>query len=626
MSEIISGNLYNKLANLLLFINAGDTQACTNILKSMNDEYSKKILDTIAETDTVDKGSINDIVDKFFSIAVDKETLYGGKQISSKLFQDTYGNLPDYVNQENNPFSFLQRINNKQLIEFFKKDTLQFNAMILNYLPKKQVVSLLKVYDEQTRSILSERMLSVKEVHPQIIKLYAQKLSDHFKDSKTQIRQEKDNQFVLLARSLESMGKEDREKILEFIERKDPRKAKKLAYYMFTFEDFVHIPSSELIKIVTRIRNMEYLGISLSGKSKSLIQKFKATLSERGKLRLDLDIKKAEQHQDEDEQIECRLKLIDIARELEEKRVIEPLHNYKGIELEDYDEKAVAEESPISVNDIPKFGESIADTTEGKSNFMDDDKGEETPKKKDNDSGFGQFSRKVLAPPKPVAVEPSVVEEEAEFDYDLDFDGLAALTEKIDESKVAEKIEFNETIETIETIEPEKLYKDSEASFINPDEIDAKGSLTEHLTTSVADPFPFKTVMGKDPIYEELHHEKENIELIDTHVQSNRFNDLIDIQDIVASTMTNPKSYIKKSANFKKLINPVPTLHTIEEKIIKRRTEDPGKKLVRKRGSKVLQSKKIEPKKEINNEKKNEKKKNSKELNAKIIRTKKRKK
>ncbi|RAP36143.1 hypothetical protein DID80_05520, partial [Candidatus Marinamargulisbacteria bacterium SCGC AAA071-K20] len=357
--------------------------------------------DTIAETDSVDKGSINDIVDKFFSMAVDKEQLYGGKQISSKIFQDTYGNIPDYINQQNNTFSFLQEVNDKELVAFFREDTVQFNAMILNFLPKTQVVKLLNLYDEQTRATLSEKMLSVKEVHPQIIKLYAQKLNAHFANSKTKIRQEKDNQFILLAGSLESMAKEDREKILQFIETKDPRKAKKLEYYMFTFEDFVHMPTTELIKIVTRIINMENLAIALSGKSNSLNQKFKATLSERGQLRLELDIKKADQKQDLDEQIECRLKIIDIARELEEKRIIEPLHNYKGVALEDYDDSVVDEDETIKevITKVPTFGESES-SSEGSSDFLNGDSSGSDDSSSDNDAGFGQFSNKKLEPPK----------------------------------------------------------------------------------------------------------------------------------------------------------------------------------------------------------------------------------
>ena len=251
--------------------------------------------------------------------------------------------------------------------------------MILNFLPKNHVANLLKVYDDKTRGILSERMLSVKEIHPQIIKLYSQKLNDYFTSSKTKIKQEKDNQYILLARALESMKEEDREKILEFIKHKDPKKAKKLEYYMFTFEDFIHIPSSELIKIITRIRNMEHLAISLSGKSKTLIQKFKGTLSERGQLRLDLDIEKADQRQDIEEQIECRLKLIDIARELEEKRVIEPLYNYKGAELDEENDQTLSSHSVHSEKNIetPTFGELQSEKNEETSDFLEE---KDTPK------------------------------------------------------------------------------------------------------------------------------------------------------------------------------------------------------------------------------------------------------
>ena len=304
-----------KVATLLLFLEMNKPSVSKGILKSMGEEKSRIVLDAMASLGNIDEPHLTETVLQFHEILVKKKRMIGGKNLSSMLFQQAFDTKETKkATTYSKPFHYLESIDNDVILAMFERLSMQMKALILYYISQDKSSQLLQKMDTETSKILFKKIFSVKVISQDYVTKLDKKLYEQFMAAKGE--QSTKGMVLKFAAILEQTPTDKRNDLLTTIEEENPALFEEIKANMLSFENLVKLKDEELQLILANI-DMKDLSYSLQSTDTDVAEKIQSNISSRAKSILEEELEAAKERADEDSINAAQLKILGIARSLQ---------------------------------------------------------------------------------------------------------------------------------------------------------------------------------------------------------------------------------------------------------------------------------------------------------------------
>lgn len=200
-----------KVATLLLYLEMLRPSVTKTLFKTLGEDKSRQILSVMSNLGKVESNAVRTVVSEFFTFLVEKRTIYGGRNITSKIFENVYGVCLETTGTHySKPFQFLDTVDDEKLIQFLKKTSLQLKALVLTYVTRERAALLVAKMDDQTAMKLLNLVLKVENPSsPLLKKIESKMMKELMKDD-----QPVDNEQVMKISSVLEQTPSSRRNIL----------------------------------------------------------------------------------------------------------------------------------------------------------------------------------------------------------------------------------------------------------------------------------------------------------------------------------------------------------------------------------------------------------------------------
>lgn len=334
LTDTANGNSENKelspleRAAVLMVALEAETPGITNsIFAHMGEEKSKLMLKTIAGLGRVGSDVVNQVVDEFFSIAIENKYIFGGEEVSSKILQDTFGVSPqdDFFSDRINLFEFINKVRDEELLKFFKSENSQCIALILNYMETDRLSQILSLMDIERAKEVSQLLIEISIPNMHLVWDFQQTVEDLLSLKKNNEKASEDIQVTKMARALEMTAPDVRQEIFGLLEDQNKKALDKLKGLIFTFKELENISDKDLETILYEVTELRSLAIALSDCSESMLQKVQDNISDRVKIMLDEETAALPDALKTEDIEKAQREILKVARKLEREHKIERL-------------------------------------------------------------------------------------------------------------------------------------------------------------------------------------------------------------------------------------------------------------------------------------------------------------
>jgi flagellar motor switch protein FliG len=173
----------------------------------------------------------------------------------------------------------LKKADPQQLARFLVGEHSQTKAMILGHLDPKQASALLMKLDPEQRADCVRRLANLGQYSPEIAGKVSGVLHRRLRSTGDNGKRS-DTGFRNVAELMNRLDAISAREILDHIEREEPKLAIGIRDLMFTFEDFMEVPETDLRELLNLI-DKKTLMIALKGASEDLRNHFHRTMSSR---------------------------------------------------------------------------------------------------------------------------------------------------------------------------------------------------------------------------------------------------------------------------------------------------------------------------------------------------------
>ena len=134
-----------KAAILLISLDAKNPGLSQQLFSKMGESKSRVLLHEISKMGQVSLETIDSVIEEFYMLAISQEVLIGGKNLTDKYLKDSFGidNYEDFFASKTGLFSFVNQLNDVELMTFLREENPQVIALILSLIPDKRSAKLL---------------------------------------------------------------------------------------------------------------------------------------------------------------------------------------------------------------------------------------------------------------------------------------------------------------------------------------------------------------------------------------------------------------------------------------------------------------------------------------------------
>lgn len=312
-------NYIQKAAVLLMSLETHSPGVAARIFSEIGEKRSKELIRAITDIGKVDYPVVNSILEEFYSLAIEQKMVFGGKNVSKKILEDSFGiqEQDEYFQDKSGVLSFLNRVPDDSLLNYFTNENDQLVAMCLSHMPDDDMARLMSRMSVDRSSRLSQAILNLEIPSYTLVwrfhhylqeKLLGKKVDDKIKDQ---------HQIFKLSRALEMMSQESRDKVMELLRQTDQAAVDKLERLIFSFEDLEQLDPIHIQNILYEIDPLRLLAVSMVKLSDSFKAIINDNVSDRVALMLQEEIDTLPDDISEDEIQGARNEIVQIARRLE---------------------------------------------------------------------------------------------------------------------------------------------------------------------------------------------------------------------------------------------------------------------------------------------------------------------
>ncbi len=270
----------------ILLIQLGE-EASANLFSYMDFKVVSEVSKYMAEARSIDKALAHQILKEFYElIKSDRYIRSGGVEYTKDVLYKAYGNenakeILDKLLQnleENESFSYLEKIKPEQLADFIAKEHPQTIALVLVHLSPALAAQTLSCFSEQLRSNVALRMANLEEISPEIVQNISKVLES--KLGFLSVKKVEAGGARVVADILNELNPKESRKTIDYIEQSNDTLAANIKEMMFGFEDIAFL-SDYAIKEMLKAIDKKTLMLSLKGASEEVFEKIMSNMSQR---------------------------------------------------------------------------------------------------------------------------------------------------------------------------------------------------------------------------------------------------------------------------------------------------------------------------------------------------------
>src|SRR5579863_6972767 len=284
-----------KAAILLILL--GD-KAASSVFRHLPPEQVAELTREIARVDYVSQSMAARVLEEFSKLVVAQDYVAkGGSDYAHKLLVSAFGenSAKDLIQQmmkteavSQKDLEIIERADPEQVARLVQEETPQTIAILLAQLETNTASVLLKLFPEELRAAVVQRLASLKPFPPEMAQRVVGVLSKKVQGLGKQ------SQIVCggvpaVAELLNRLGNAASGSILTNIEQQDPDLALAIRNQMFTFVDFLQSPEAAIRETVSQV-DKKTLALALKGAPPEVKAHFLKVMSSRAAEMLNEDI------------------------------------------------------------------------------------------------------------------------------------------------------------------------------------------------------------------------------------------------------------------------------------------------------------------------------------------------
>jgi flagellar motor switch protein FliG len=280
----------------ILMMSLGEAEA-SEVFKHLSPKEVQKLGEAIAKTKSITRERVNEVIDKFTSIAAAQSLLvsnsgdYVRSVLKRALGDDKAALLIDRILQggDVSGIESLKWMEPASVAELLRNEHPQIVAAILVHLDFDQAADILKFFTERQRNEVMLRVATMEGIQPSALKDLNEVLFKVLAGS-DKMRKSSLGGVKTAAEMINLMGTAIEGTVIESIRNHDPDLAQKIMDKMFVFDDVIKLDDKSIQTVLKEVSS-DVLIVALKGAQPELKDKILANMSTRAAdtLREDLE-------------------------------------------------------------------------------------------------------------------------------------------------------------------------------------------------------------------------------------------------------------------------------------------------------------------------------------------------
>ena len=268
------------------------------ILRQLPDEDIGQLTWEIVGIGQLSSNERQDILGHFYESAMGRDFVsIGGLEYAQDMLEKAVGReRADEITSKlgkhagSKPFTFLQQVDTKDLVNFMRGEHPQAIALILAYLPSDKSSEILSSLPDEEQAQISVRIAMMERTAPEVI----QEVEEAFRTRLGTIfspRTELTNAGGIdsVVELLRKVDLATEKAILEGLEEADPETANEIRKRMFVFENITLLDDRSIQRVLREVDGKD-LGLALKGAMDEVKERILANMSERAARMLEEDM------------------------------------------------------------------------------------------------------------------------------------------------------------------------------------------------------------------------------------------------------------------------------------------------------------------------------------------------
>lgn len=259
-----------KKAAILLISLGAETSA--EIMRLLPESYIQKVSYEIANIDYVNPTEREEILNEYLEMSQARQyVIDGGVDYAREVLNRALGaqrakEVIDLLNQiqlRERPFNIARKADPMQLKNLLLSEQPQTVALVLCYMQPDKAAQILAQFPLELQTEIAERIGTITRTSPAVIEKIEKVIENKFSSYI-----ENDTETVggvhALVEILNSVGRTTEKNIIEVLEDRQPELADEVKANLFTFEDIIALPPSDVQKVLRHVDNDDLM-LALKG-------------------------------------------------------------------------------------------------------------------------------------------------------------------------------------------------------------------------------------------------------------------------------------------------------------------------------------------------------------------------
>ena len=291
MAVEVSDNLTLKLSasqKLAAFLVLMGEDAAAEILKNFDDNERELVCAQMTNLPLLDSTQQGAILQEFTGMAMEARTgLSGSVSFTRSVLETSVGlfkaaEIIGRVGTARTSVATMQHIidlDSTSICNLLKEEDAQTIALVLSYLSATKGSEVLMGLPERQREIVIEKLATLESTPIEVVETLGEVLSAKVGDKVSRALNQTGGEKSAAA-VLNAMSKDERKKLLDNIDERQPDLVRSIRMKMFTFDDLVHLDVKTMQKIMREVE-ADKLAIALKAATTSLRDAMLGALSKR---------------------------------------------------------------------------------------------------------------------------------------------------------------------------------------------------------------------------------------------------------------------------------------------------------------------------------------------------------
>jgi len=274
-----------KLAAFLVIMGE---DAAAEIMKNFDDNERELVCAEMANLPLLDSTQQGAVLQEFTLMAVEaRNSISGGVDFTRSVLEKSVGlfkaaEIIGRVGTARTSVATMQQIidlDSSQICNLLKEEDAQTIALVTSYLSATKGSEVLMGLPERQREIVVEKLATLESTPIEVVETLGEVLSAKVGEKVSRALNQTGGEKSAAA-VLNAMNKEDRKKLLDNIDERQPDLVRSIRMKMFTFDDLVHLDVKTMQKIMREVE-ADKLAIALKAATTALRDAMLGALSKR---------------------------------------------------------------------------------------------------------------------------------------------------------------------------------------------------------------------------------------------------------------------------------------------------------------------------------------------------------